>query len=64
MDMLESNLKVVDSITDKVPFQVLHTKPDKSYIKLKALISWVQKTKNLRRPFWFEETEKYEEIFI
>jgi hypothetical protein len=53
MDMLESNLKVIYNITDKEPFQVLHTNPDKLYIKLKAFISWVKKNKKLRRPFGF-----------
>jgi hypothetical protein len=60
MDMLESNLKVIDNIIEcrllyKAHLQVLHTNPDKSYIKLKDFLSWVQKTKNLRKPFWFNE---------
>jgi hypothetical protein len=52
MDMLD-NFKVIDNITVKVPFQVLRTNPDKLYIKLKAFVSSVQKTKNLRRIFGF-----------
>ncbi len=50
---LHSILYIIQSGLTWKPFQVLHTNPDKLYIKLKAYINWVQKTKNLRRPFGF-----------